>query len=308
MLYNPLVHIYSVCKMILKSCNLLIETHRLVEWQERTTPQRNATLNNLGQDFMDLRSFFLVSIQWLVGVTMDVLFDACNETFLSNNGRGSMSSGYIPIEAATCVFWSSNNWHILNTFVGHHTTLACPTLSQCNSSKTFSWRWMNGMLPVSKGIEYKQFCEINATGCCENKTSMKISACLPVSVYFNRNSTGCVEAHCYVNEPDVNNTLGTNMSSVNNRNETYRCANTSSAGIPIWTTCLIAILIASNICLTLGLVLLWLKVNLQRKTHDVTDPAQTHRAQTQTFDDQAQTQTDGSNLKETIKTREKRIG
>ncbi|XP_052673720.1 uncharacterized protein LOC128155876 isoform X2 [Crassostrea angulata] len=238
MLYNPLVHIYSVCKMILKSCNLLIETHRLVEWQERTTPQRNATLNNLGQDFMDLRSFFLVSIQWLVGVTMDVLW----------------------------------------------------------------------MLPVSKGIEYKQFCEINATGCCENKTSMKISACLPVSVYFNRNSTGCVEAHCYVNEPDVNNTLGTNMSSVNNRNETYRCANTSSAGIPIWTTCLIAILIASNICLTLGLVLLWLKVNLQRKTHDVTDPAQTHRAQTQTFDDQAQTQTDGSNLKETIKTREKRIG
>lgn len=56
---------------------------------------------------------------------------------------------------------------------------------------------LSGMLPVSKGIEYKQFCEINATGCCENKTSMKISACLPVSVYFNRNSTGCVEAHCY---------------------------------------------------------------------------------------------------------------
>lgn len=49
-------------------------------------------------------------------------------------------------------------------------------------------------------------------------------------------------------------------------------------------------------------------MNLQRKTHDVTDPAQTHTAQTQTFDDQAQTQTDGSNLKETIKKREKRIG
>lgn len=66
-------YIYSVCKIILKSCNLLIETHRLVEWKELTTPQRNTTLNNLGQDFMDIRRFFLVSIQWLVGVTMDVL-------------------------------------------------------------------------------------------------------------------------------------------------------------------------------------------------------------------------------------------
>lgn len=56
---------------------------------------------------------------------------------------------------------------------------------------------LSGMLPVSKGTEYKQFCEIGASGCCENKTSMKISTCLPVSVYFNRNSTGCVEAHCY---------------------------------------------------------------------------------------------------------------
>lgn len=56
---------------------------------------------------------------------------------------------------------------------------------------------LSGMLPVSKCIEYKQFCETGATGCCENKTSMKISDCLPVSVYFNRNSTGCVEAHCY---------------------------------------------------------------------------------------------------------------
>lgn len=73
MLYKPLFHIYSVCEIILKSCNLLIETHRLVEWQELTTPQRNTTLNNLGQDFMDLQRFFLVSIQWLVGVTMDVL-------------------------------------------------------------------------------------------------------------------------------------------------------------------------------------------------------------------------------------------
>lgn len=73
MLYKPLFYIYSVCEIILKSCNLLIETHRLVEWRELTTPQRNATLNNLGQDFMDLRRFFLVSIQWLVGVTMDVL-------------------------------------------------------------------------------------------------------------------------------------------------------------------------------------------------------------------------------------------
>lgn len=67
-------------------------------------------------------------------------------------------------------------------------------------------------------------------------------------------------------------TLGTNMSSVNNRNETCRCTNTSSAaGIPIWTICLIAILIASIICLTLGS--LWRNVNLQRKTHDVDDQA-----------------------------------
>lgn len=73
MLYKPLFYIYSVCEIILKSCNLLIETHRLVEWKELTTPQRNTTLNNLGQDFMDIRRFFLVSIQWLVGVTMDVL-------------------------------------------------------------------------------------------------------------------------------------------------------------------------------------------------------------------------------------------
>lgn len=243
---------------------------------------------------------------------MVVLFDPCNETFLSNNGRGSISSGYNPIEAATCVFWSNNTWHILNIFVGLHAAERCPPLNQCNSSKTLSWHWMNGMLPVSKGIEYKKFCEINATGCCENNTMMKISDCLPVSVYFIRNSTGCVEAYCYVNEPDVNHNLGTNMSSVelvNKRNETNQCANTSSARISIWLICLIALLVASNVFLIFYIV--YIRFKVQRKTHVVEGNAKTHadvdKAETHTDDTNVKTHADDDKARLRIKPRKDRI-
>lgn len=50
----------------------MIETHWLVEWRVLPTPQRNATLDNLGEDFMDLLRFFLVSYHCLVGVSKNI--------------------------------------------------------------------------------------------------------------------------------------------------------------------------------------------------------------------------------------------
>lgn len=56
-----------------KSMNLLIETHAFDQWRELTIPQRNATLDNLEVDSMDITRFFLVSFHWLVGVPMVIL-------------------------------------------------------------------------------------------------------------------------------------------------------------------------------------------------------------------------------------------
>nr|XP_034302939.1 uncharacterized protein LOC117681646 isoform X3 [Crassostrea gigas] len=107
------------------------------------------------------------------------------------------------------------------------------------------------------------------------------------NIFVGLNSTkGCpAKNHCSnqtplwmkENRPYVTPTPGASTSGVvlqiNTGYGTTRSGNTYSACIPIWLICLIAI--ASIICLTLGLILLWRKVNLQRKTHDVDDPART---------------------------------
>lgn len=243
---------------------------------------------------MDLVRFFLVSYHWLVGVSTNVIpYQLCTSTFLSNIGNGSVSSDYTPTAAVTCeMLWLNNSWYNDNIFVGLNSTKGCPAKNHCSNQTPL---WMKGTLPVSNSRVSKHICKTNATGCCENITDTDIRNCTPFLVYFHRNSTSCDKAYCYENRPYVTPTPGASTSGVvlqiNTGYGTTRSGNTYSvspinigigtntcgyrslACIPIWLICLIAI--ASIICLTLGLILLWRKVNLQRKTHDVDDPART---------------------------------
>nr|XP_034302927.1 uncharacterized protein LOC105319641 isoform X2 [Crassostrea gigas] len=161
---------------------------------------------------MDPRIFFLVSIYWVFGVSIVDIKYRCNDTFLPSNG--SISSEYYPLAAATCdMVWPNNSIgrQTLDTFVGLHKQ-GCPARNQC--SPVFLSRWLNGTISFSIGSISKPICEINATGCCENNTMIKVGNCSSFHVYFHRNSTGCDEAHCYENGPDVYPTPGKSTSGV----------------------------------------------------------------------------------------------
>ncbi|XP_052675009.1 uncharacterized protein LOC128156763 [Crassostrea angulata] len=226
---------------------------------------------------MDLKRFFLVSFHLLVGVTIVVLIDPCDDSFLSSYGRGSLSSEYIHTTAATCdMFWPNKTWNFRNTFVGLNTTQSCPAMKHCSNLYSL---WMMGTLPVSNDIVPKLFCETEATGCCKNvnNTTIKVRKCSLLRVYFHRNSTGCDKAFCF-ERPDVDhapmrNSSVATVSPINIGNETNASGQTSSDHIPDWSICPIAMLIAAIMYLII-LVIVFLKQRVNRKIHVVDDKAE----------------------------------
>lgn len=86
--------IWAVWEIILKSCNLSIELHKVVKEKDPTTLHRNTTSDSLKEDSMDLVRFFLVSYHWLVGVSTNVI--PCKDFSL-----------FAALKTTTSKFWSS---------------------------------------------------------------------------------------------------------------------------------------------------------------------------------------------------------
>lgn len=223
---------------------------------------------------MDLKRFFLVSFHLLVGVTIVVLIDPCDDSFLSSYGRGSLSSEYIHTTAATCdMFWPNETWNFRYIFIGLNTTQSCPAMNHCSNLYSL---WMMGTLPVSNDIVPKLFCETEATGCCKSNVTISIRKCSLLRVYFHRNSTGCDKAFCFAERPGVDhapmrNSSVATVSPINIGNETNTSDQTSSDYIPDWSICLIVMLIAVIIYLIL---VVFLRQRINRKRHVVDDKAE----------------------------------
>lgn len=140
--------IWAVWEIILKSCNLSIELHKVVKEKDPTTLHRNTTSDSLKEDSMDLVRFFLVSYPWFVGASVVVIpYDRCNDTFLLSIGRGSLSSEYTSAAAATCeMYWPNRGWHNNNVFVGLNITQGCPAMNQCSKHKNWTYGWNKSLL------------------------------------------------------------------------------------------------------------------------------------------------------------------
>lgn len=94
----------------------------------------NFLLNSKFQLHLDIFKFKYI---WLISVSL------CNDNFLSNIGKGSITSEFISTAAASCEILQSHSRYNAIIFIGLNNTQMCPAMNHCSNLTPL---WMMGRI------------------------------------------------------------------------------------------------------------------------------------------------------------------